>query len=311
MWSDPAQPSKTSNQGGVLLVDGHAYVYRAYHAIKRLTGPVGQPTNAIFGFTKMVDKLKSWLAPQYMAVVWDGGMSPKRLSLLPEYKAQRPPMPDDLHTQISQIQNYLPDAGISSIQLDGVEADDCLATMAKTFLGCGISTVIASSDKDFMQLVRPGIGLVNPGDHAPKIWTDCDVYAKTGVRPEQIVDWLSLVGDTVDNIAGVPGIGPKTAAKLLMTFGSIEQVYQRIMEIEPQRLQEALKQFEKLVARNQELVRLYDQIGGDWDIRSLVVRPPKLDRLVLKFREWGFHSLELKASTGGESEQDLFTTNRA
>jgi DNA polymerase I len=314
MWSEPGQPSKPSSRPGLLLVDGHAYAYRAFHAIRRLNGPDGRPSNALFGFTKMLDRLISWLVPTHAAVVWDCGMSAERLQALPDYKADRPPMPDDLHAQITELQRYLPLAGLQSIQLEGAEADDCLASIAVRAQHAIASTWIASSDKDFMQLVRPGIGLVNPADMPPKIWTDQDVIAKTGVRPEQIVDWLSLIGDAVDNIPGVSGVGPKTATKLLRQFGSIAEIYRRIEEVDPLRLREELRQSAQLVARNQKLICLDDKVGATITLAELTLKKPDNKALAAWRREWGFRVNDRTDSANAEpseKQQDLFAPHRA
>src|SRR6185503_6264728 len=205
----------------LLIVDGHAYAYRAFHAIRELRSPAGQPTNAIYGFIKMLAKMRARLSPSHLIVVWDGGLSAERMAALPEYKAQRPEMPADLGQQIDEIIRYLEAANIASFCRDGVEADDYIACLARRAHNADMDVVIASSDKDFMQLVLPGIGLLNPNDKTETVWTADQVRAKTGVEPSQIVDWLSLLGDSVDNIPGVPGVGPKTAADLLPQFGSV------------------------------------------------------------------------------------------
>ena len=205
----------------LLIVDGHAYAYRAFHAIRDLRSPDGRPTNAIYGFVKMLAKMRAAVEPTHLMVVWDGGLSAERVARLPEYKAQRPEMPDDLKPQLDEIVEYLKAAGIASFCGDGVEADDYIACLARRAADAGMTVVIASSDKDFMQLVSARVGLLNPNDKSETVWTDEQVRAKAGVEPSQIVDWLSLMGDTVDNIPGVPGVGPKTAADLLNQFGSV------------------------------------------------------------------------------------------
>ncbi len=216
--------SMTASEPSLLLVDGHAYAYRAFHAIRDLSSPAGQPTNAIFGFVKAVLGLSSSLAPTHLAVVWDGGLASERLALLPEYKAQRPPMPAALAAQLDGMVAWLEASRIVSFCQDGVEADDAIATLACREASDRARVVIASADKDFMQLVSPRIGLLNPNDKTVRIWSAEDVVAKTGVTPDQVVDWLCLVGDAVDNIPGVPGVGAKTASALLGEFGSCRRL---------------------------------------------------------------------------------------
>ena len=202
----------------LLIIDGHAYAYRAFHAIRELRSPAGQPTNAIYGFVKMLEKMRAAVEPTHLMVVWDGGLSGERLAALPDYKAHRPEMPADLRPQLDWIVDYLAAAGIASYRADGVEADDYIATLARS-AAAGWNVVIASDDKDFMQLVSARIGLLNPNDKTGMIWGRTQVLAKSGVEPEQVADWLALMGDAVDNIPGVPGVGPKTAAELLKQFG--------------------------------------------------------------------------------------------
>jgi DNA polymerase-1 len=297
----------------LLIVDGHAYAYRAFYAIRSLKSPSGQAVNAIFGFVKMLAKLRAGLQPSHVLVVWDGGLSAERLTALPGYKAQRPEMPADLGTQLDEIVSYLAAANLASYCREGVEADDYIARVARVAANVGLEVVIASSDKDFMQLVSPAaqggtgqIGLLNPNDKSERIWTATQVRDKTGVAPEQIVDWLSLVGDSVDNIPGVPGVGPKTATDLLRQFGSVAELYRRLGEVKSERIRAALRTAETDVRRNQALVRLKEDVGGEISVGALAVQPAANDRLAELFRGWGFRSLlaELvaapKPGAGGE-----------
>jgi DNA polymerase-1 len=272
-------------------VDGHAYAYRAFHAIRSLNAPDGSPTNAIYGFIKMLGKLRAAVQPTHAVVIWDGGLAPERMAALPGYKAQRPPMPEGLARQLDAIGDYLGAAGLASWCQDGVEADDWIAVAARRAADAGLRVVIASSDKDFMQLVTPAIGLMNPNDKTERVWTDAEVAAKTGVRPEQIVDWLSLMGDSVDNIPGVPGVGPKTATDLLRQFGSVPSLYARLPEVKSDRVRQALTDAEADVRRNLELVRLRDDVGGEFRLADTAVGAGEVQRLLGLFQGWGFRSL--------------------
>ncbi len=216
----PSYPtSESPPRERLLIVDGHAYAYRAFYAIRSLNSPTGAATNAIYGFFRMLDKLVATAKPSQVVVVWDGGLAPERMKLLPGYKAQRPPMPAELERQIDEITAYLRAASIASCMQESCEADDGIASLTRQAVAAGWEVVIASSDKDFMQLVSPQVHLLNPNDKTETFWGVEEVRAKTGVEPTQIVDWLSLVGDSVDNIPGVPGVGVKTAAHLLRQFG--------------------------------------------------------------------------------------------
>jgi DNA polymerase-1 len=278
----------------LLIVDGHAYAYRAFFAIRELRSPSGQPTNAIYGFVKMLAKMRESVGPTHLMVVWDGGLSAARMADLPEYKAQRPEMPDDLRPQFDGIVSYLQAAGVANFRRDGVEADDYIACLARHAKVAGMTVVIASADKDFMQLVSPGVGLLNPNDKSETVWTQEQVRAKTGVEPAQIVDWLGLMGDSVDNIPGVPGVGPKTAADLLNRFGSVAGVYARLAEVKSDKLRAALQASAAAVQRNLKLVRLQDDLPCDFSPAELTGKPADAGRLAELFRQWGFNGM-LKA----------------
>jgi DNA polymerase-1 len=274
----------------LLIVDGHAYAYRAFHAIRNLRGPAGRPTNAIYGFVKMLEKMRTALEPAHLMVVWDGGLSAGRLAALPEYKSQRPEMPADLRPQLDEIGEYLAAAGLASFCGEGIEADDYIACLARRAAAAGWNVVIASSDKDFMQLVSAQIGLWNPNDKAPAIWSREQVLAKAGVEPAQVADWLALMGDAVDNIPGVPGVGPKTAAELLGKFGSVAALLARLAEVQPDRLRAALQASAEAVRRNLKLVQL-QEVPCEFAPERLAVRPVNRDQLRALFRGWGFKGM--------------------
>ncbi|MCU0788046.1 MAG: hypothetical protein MUC91_07635 [Verrucomicrobia bacterium] len=281
----------------VLLVDGHAYAYRAFYAIREMRGPDGSATNAIFGFIKMLEKARATVSPSHMAVLWDGGLDVERVVALPGYKGQRPEMPDELEAQLDPIQSYLGAIGICSVCQEGVEADDLIAAVVAKASLQGLPAVIATSDKDFMQLVSPLVRLLNPGDKEQPIWDADRVLEKTGVHPAQIADWLSLVGDAVDNIDGVPGVGPKTAAKLLAEFGSVESLYQQLEAVQSVRLRSALADARSVVFRNKSLVALKADSIHAPEIEGCKLGredPAKLRQL---FESWGFRSLAARYST--------------
>ena len=289
----------------LLIVDGHAYAYRAFHAIRELRAPNGKPTNAIYGFVKMLAKMRAGLQPTHLIVVWDGGLSAERMALLPEYKAQRPEMPDDLRPQLDEIGNYLDAAGMESYCRDGVEADDYIACVARHAVAADMSVVIASSDKDFMQLVSARVGLLNPHDKTEAIWTDKQVRAKTGVEPSQIVDWLSLIGDAVDNISGVPGVGPKTATDLLKQFGSVEGIFARLREVKSDRLRGALQNARRHVERNRQMVRLRDDLECEFAPEKLKFQPVNVEKLRELFSRWGFKGLLASLPEAAREQQTV------
>lgn len=287
----------------LLIIDGHAYAYRAFHAIRELRSPAGQPTNAIYGFVKMLEKMRAAVVPTHLMVVWDGGLSGERLAALPDYKAHRPEMPADLRPQLDGIVEYLAAAGIASYRADGVEADDYIATLARQ-AAAGWNVVIASSDKDFMQLVSARVGLLNPNDKTGMIWGRTQVLAKSGVEPEQVADWLALMGDAVDNIPGVPGVGPKTAAELLKQFGSVEQLLARLDEVKSEKLRQVLRASVAAVVRNQKLVRL-PAVPCQWVPEQLVVGAGDRAALGRLLAGWGFKGMLAALDEDGEKQVEL------
>lgn len=274
----------------LLIVDGHAYAYRAFHAIRNLRGPEGRPTNAIYGFIKMLEKMRAALEPAHLIVVWDGGLSAERMAVHPEYKTNRPDMPDDLRPQLDEIVEYLAAAGVASICPEQVEADDYIACLGRKASAAGWNVVIASADKDFMQLVSPQVGLWNPNDKTAVIWTREQVVAKAGVEPEQVADWLALMGDAVDNIPGVPGVGPKTAAELLKQFGSVTVLFARLAEVKSEKLRAALTGAAEIVRRNVRLVQLHE-VPCEFVPEQLSVKAGDLGQLRNLYRRWGFKGM--------------------
>jgi DNA polymerase-1 len=201
---------------------------------------------------------------------------------------------------------YLGAARIASYCRDGIEADDAIACLARRAENVEWATVIASSDKDFMQLVSRRVGLMNPHDKTEVVWAAEQVRAKTGVEPGQIVDWLSLIGDSVDNIPGVPGVGPKTAADLLKQFGTIAELFKRLDEVKSERVRGALLAAKEAVLRNRELVRLHE-VSCDFSPDELAVKPPDAARVARLYERWGFKKLlaELNESASRDRQAVL------
>jgi len=251
----------SSERRRLLLVDGMAGAYRFYFAIQNISTGDGQPTNAVFGFIRMMQQLLRVWKPTHCAVVFDGGIPPLRLALVPGYKANRKPMPDSLRSQLPILNAYLDAAAIVAVRLDACEADDVIATLASRASDAGSEVMVATSDKDMFQLVSENVRIVSLAGE-PTMLDAQAILAKTGVSPVQIPDWLALTGDNADNIRGVPGIGPKTAAKLLGQFGQIEDVYTRLHEVENQKIRQLLDENRDIVARNQKMVRLDCAVEG-------------------------------------------------
>jgi DNA polymerase-1 len=203
-------------------VDGSSYLYRAFHAMPALTNSRGEPTGAVYGVVNMLRRLLSDYDTEHLAVVFDAKGKTFRDDIYPEYKAHRPPMPDELSAQIEPIHAIIRALGLPLIQIQGVEADDVIGTLARAAAAEGRETVISTGDKDMAQLVDGHVRLVDTMKDAE--YDHDAVVAKFGVTPQQIVDYLALVGDTSDNIPGVPGVGPKTAAKWLQEYGSLDEI---------------------------------------------------------------------------------------
>lgn len=203
-----------------ILVDGSSYLYRAFHALPPLTTKTGQPTGAIKGVINMLQKLIKTYAPTHIAVVFDAPGGTFRDAIYPEYKANRPPMPDDLRLQIEPLHALVRALGLPLLCEPGVEADDVIGTLAQRAAAAGMNVLISTGDKDIAQLVNERITLINT--MTDTIMDRDAVVAKFGVPPERIVDYLALVGDSVDNIPGVTGVGPKTAAKWLQEYGTLD-----------------------------------------------------------------------------------------
>jgi DNA polymerase-1 len=206
----------------LILVDGSGYLFRAYHALPKLTNSKGEPTGALVGVLAMLRKLLDAYRPDYVGVVFDAPGKTFRDDLYPAYKANRPPMPADLRAQIVPLQEIVRAMGLPLLVIPEVEADDVIGTLATSAAAAGLNTLVSTGDKDMAQLVGDRVTLVNT---MTDIWLDRDgVIAKFGVPPERIVDYLSLMGDAVDNVPGVPKCGPKTAAKWVQDFGDLDGV---------------------------------------------------------------------------------------
>ncbi|MGA2445832.1 MAG: 5'-3' exonuclease H3TH domain-containing protein [Opitutaceae bacterium] len=244
-----------------LLVDGFNLAYRCFFAMPELNRADGFPTNAVHGWVKSLWKLADQEKPAATLVFFDLGGAQDRLALLPEYKAQREEMPAALVKQVPCIKAVTRAMGLVGVEKAGVESDDLLASQAVQLAALGHDVLIVSSDKDFAQIVGERIKIMLPPPSAnPKLgWRRLDaagVVEKFGVPPAQIPDFLALVGDSSDNIPGIEGVGPKTAAKWLQKFGSLEGVIAHARELQPERFQESVRALSDLVRRNLKLTTL-------------------------------------------------------
>ncbi len=273
----------------LLLVDGLAGVYRFFYAIRNLSTAAGVPINAVFGFIRMMQQLRRIWSPTHWAVVFDGGTPPLRLELVPEYKANRKPMPEDLRGQLPVLNDYLDAAAIPYMRIDACEADDVIATLAVNAGKEGSEVLIATGDKDLFQLVNDKVRLISLSGE-PQLMDAGAVKAKTGVLPGQIPDWLALTGDNADNINGVPGVGSKTAAKLLSAFGSLEVLYSHLEEVESNKLRQALGNSREVVERNLKMVRLDCSVEDVADWHDFACQPEPVKPLLTFYRTYELHT---------------------
>ncbi len=255
----------------LILVDGLACVYRSFYAVKGLSTADDVPVNAVYGFILQLESIIRQIKPSHIGVLFDGGLSPERKEMLPEYKAQRPPMPDDLKSQLPIINEFLDTVGMYWFLGEDVEADDAIASMVRQFRDQSEEIYVVTSDKDMFQLVDDRVRVLLPGKDKKLLDMD-GVQAKTGVSPEQIVDWLAMVGDSSDNIAGVPGVGAKTAAKLLAEYGNLDGILQNLEHIPREKIRKSLDDSRAILERNVDLIELKSLECGV-DERELVYMP--------------------------------------
>ena len=269
----------------LVLVDGSYYLYRAYHAMPAFTNRDDEPTGAIYGVINMLRRLWQDYTPDFFAVVFDARGKNFRNDLYPAYKAQRPPMPEDLICQITPIHEIIRAMGIPILIIDGVEADDVIGTLATQAAAKGIVTTISTGDKDLAQLVTPEIRLINTMNNT--LYDPAGVKAKYGVPPERMIDYLSLVGDSSDNIPGIAMVGPKTAVKWLTQYGSLDQVIAHAGEIQG-KVGENLRAGLDRLPLTRQLVTLKCDVELGISPEALVRSPPDRDSLERQFRRWDF-----------------------
>ena len=271
-----------------ILVDGSSYLYRAYHAMPPLTNADGQATGAAYGVVNMLRKLLRDYNPQHIAVVFDAKGKTFRNDMYPEYKAHRPPMPDDLREQIEPIHAIVRAMGLPLLMVDGVEADDVIGTLAQQATEQGINTVISTGDKDMAQLVNEHITLINTMNNAT---TDIQaIRDKYGIAPNRIIDYLALMGDKVDNIPGVPSVGPKTATKLLQQYDSLEGVIAHADEVKG-KLGEKLREAAPDLPLSYQLATIKLDVPLDYSPTTLNIQPQDNEALLslfkhLEFKTW-------------------------
>jgi len=273
----------------IALIDAYGFVFRAYHSLPPLLRKDQTPVGAVFGFTNMLIKLLAGLNVSHVAVVFDSGGKTFRNDIYPEYKANRPPCPEDLKPQFAIVRQATQALNLKAIEKVGYEADDIIATLAKKSAQQGFDVLIVSSDKDLMQLIDDKISMYDAMKN--RIIKEAEVLEKFMVSPQQVLDILSLIGDSSDNIPGVKGIGPKTASELLKKFGTLENIFLNLSEITQEKKRLLLEQGIDNAMISKKLARLDDKVQLDLSLDNFQLQAIDPEKLINFLKEQEFYSL--------------------
>ena len=274
----------------VYLIDGTCLIYRSFYALPKLKTSTGIITNAIYGFTTILLKILKEKKPEYMAIFFDFHAPTFRHITFEKYKEKRKPMPDELSGQISKIKEIITCLGIKYYEKEGVEADDLIASSIERLKKNDVIFYIISSDKDILQLLDKNVFIINPADY--RIIDEKLVIEKYGFKPEKIVDFIGLAGDTSDNIPGIPGIGEKTAMELLSKFNSIEEIYDNLDKIESEKLREKLEKNKEIAFLSKELSILNKGVLEQITLEDIKIDFPDITRLFEIFSYFEFTKLK-------------------
>lgn len=277
------------DRSGLYLVDGSGFIFRAFHALPMMTRPDGTPVNAVLGFSNMLLKLLADVKAEAVAVVFDSARLNFRNEFYPDYKAHRPETPEELKPQFALIREATDAFCLPSLELDGYEADDLIATYARLAQEAGRPVTIVSSDKDLMQLVGPGVAMYDPMKNK-HIGPD-EVFEKFGVQPDKVVDVQALAGDSVDNVPGVPGIGVKTAAQLITEYGDLDTLLANAEKIKQPARRQKLIEFADQARVSRRLVQLEANAPQPKPLDDLRVREPDHRKLIDFLKAQGFRSI--------------------
>ena len=294
-----------TNDDTLYLIDGSSYLYRAYHAIRHLSGPGGFPTNAIFGFIQMLQKVLKDRQPTHVAMIFDKSRQTFRNEIYPDYKANRAAMPDDLRMQVEPIKELVRGFRIPLLELDGFEADDIIGTIAREAASQGVATVVVTGDKDLMQIVNEHVRLLDTmKDKESGI---AEVMERFGVEPGRVIDILGLAGDSSDNIPGVPGIGEKTAIKLVQQYGSMDALLARAGEVKG-KTGENLRIFAEQARLSRRLATIDCQVPLEFKLADFVAAAPDNSALNELFKKFGFTSLLKELTSRATLSADSYRT---
>ena len=284
----------------LVLIDGSGYIFRAFHALPPMTRGDGTPVNAVYGFTGMVMKLVDDLAPDHVAVVFDSARKTFRNDIYAEYKANRSEPPEELVPQFDLVRAATEALSLPQLELAGFEADDLIATYAAAAETAGLDTVIVSSDKDLMQLVRGGVTMLDPMKQ--RRIADAEVVERFGVTPDKVVDVQALAGDSTDNVPGVPGIGVKTAAELINSYGDLDRLLAEADGIKQPKRRENLINFADQARVSRDLVRLRDDAPMPLPLTDLKRAPRDMDQLKAFLVAQDFRRLLVRIGEAGDGE---------
>lgn len=289
------------NAEPVYLIDGNAYIHRAYHAIPPLSNRQGLPTNATYGFTNILLRVVRERSPRYLAIAFDAKGPTFRHELYTEYKANRSAMPGDLVAQLPSIKAIVKAYNILTMEQPGLEADDLIAASAQRLAGQGHPVIIVSGDKDLLQLISDRITLWDP--MLDRVMDSAAVEAKYKVPPQRLTDLFALIGDSSDNIPGVAGIGPKTAEQLINEFSTLEGIFGHLDEIKRQKLRESLAESREIAFLSRDLVKLKCDVATPSALGDYQLPAPDMAELTRLFTELEFSRL----LPGKEALQPLAT----
>jgi len=302
----------------LVLLDGNNIVHRAFHAFEK-TSPLtvsktGEVVSAVYGFALMLLKIISELKPTQCAIAFDTKAPTFRHEMFDQYKAHRPPTPNELIDQLGRVRQLVEAFHIPIFELDGYEADDVLGALSEQASEQGVDTIIVTGDADTMQLVSPRVKVLSPKPRGTfsntDLYDEAAVSQKYGVKPEQIADFKALVGDPSDNIPGVPSIGPKTAAKLIQQFGSIDQIYAHIDEVTPAKIQALLRENEDRAHQSKTLATIVTQLPVTLNLDDCQISQYNRQQVIELFRELEFYSLLPKLPGAAEAPSDVPATAR-
>ncbi|MFI9651815.1 DNA polymerase I [Guyparkeria halopsychrophila] len=294
----------SDRNGPVILVDGSSFLFRAFHALPPLTAPDGTPTGAIHGVVNMLLKMRREADPSHMAVVFDAPGKTFRDDIYPDYKAHRPPLPDDLRVQIEPVHTLVRALGFPLLCIEGVEADDVIGTLMHEARENDEEVIVATADKDFAQLVAPSVTLVNTMSN--KTTDVAAVEEKYGITPAQFIDFLALVGDKVDNIPGVPGCGPKTATKWINQYGSLDEIIAHAEELKG-KVGQSLRDSLEFLPTSRELVTIRTDCELSVTLNELVIEPADVQIGLALADRYGLNSLRRWFGEQGLEEGESVT----